>query len=233
VNVDGSDLKAIIKREQPDVFYASPSFEATGNLLYVHKRVAKFDQNNPGVYTQSDDFVERFDLRTGAVQTMLTDGAEPAAVPDGKTLVYVKMDRGQQAGVYIVPTDLSKPAEPLLKTGDRFWFLQAPRVSPNGREISWSSAGRSSLRRDGIAGGGGKLAHLDIPSELYVVPLDGSTLRSITTTMDDVVPAWSPDSTRIAFVATGTFVVMSVRDAAVIVKTAVSGFTYGDPVFLR
>ena len=46
---------------------------------------------------------------------------------DGKTLVYVRIDRGQQAGLYTIGTDGSKP-QPLLKTGDRFWWLQAPRV---------------------------------------------------------------------------------------------------------
>ena len=83
------------------------------------------------------------------------------------------------------------------------------------------------------SGNGGRLAHLDIPSELYVAPLEGTSLRSITTTMDDVVPAWSPDSTKIAFIAMGTFFVVSVQDAAVIVKAQTAGFNYGDPLFLH
>ena len=95
---------------------------------------------------------------------------------------------------------------------------------------------RRSSRRDGgspPSGNGGRLAHLDIPSELYVAPLDGTSLRSITTTMDDVVPAWSSDSTKIAFVAMGTFYVVSVQDAAVLVKAQTAAFNYGDPVFLH
>ena len=40
VNVDGTDLRAVITREGPDVFYASPSFEASGNLMYEHRRAA-------------------------------------------------------------------------------------------------------------------------------------------------------------------------------------------------
>ena len=50
----------------------------------------------------------------------------------------------------------------------------------------------------GVSGGGDKLAHLDIPSELFLAPVDGSSIRSIFTTSDDVVPSWSPDSTRLA-----------------------------------
>jgi Tol biopolymer transport system component len=235
LNLDGSDLRAVITREGPDVFYASPSFDAAGSFLYVHRRAAKQEANNPGVYLETEDRIERLDLRTGQRQKVLTDGAEPSITPDGKTLVYVRIDRGQQAGLYTIPVDGSN-AQPLLKTGDRFWFLQAPRVSPNGRELTWSSAGRSSvLWEEGrvASGNGGRLAHLDIPSELYVAPLDGTSLRSITTTMDDVVPAWSPDGSKIAFIAMGTFFVVSVQDAAVIVKAQTAGFNYGDPLFLH
>ena len=235
VNVDGTDLRAVITRERPDVFYASPSFEASGNVMYVHRRAAKQEANNPGVYLETEDRIERLDLRTGERQKVLSDGAEPAVLPDGKTLVYVRIDRGQQAGLYTIGTDGSKP-QPLLKTGDRFWWLQAPRVSPDGRELTWSSAGRTSAVPVGppvASGNGGRLAHLDIPSELYVAPLDGTSLRSITTTMDDVTPAWSPDSTRIAFIAMGTFFVVSVQDAAVVVKAQTAGFNYGDPIFLH
>jgi Tol biopolymer transport system component len=233
VNLDGSDLHAVITRDGPDVFYASPSLDAAGTFLYVNRRAAKQDSNNPGVYLETEDRVERVDLRSGDRQRVLADAAEPAIVPDGKTLVYVRMDRGQQAGLYTVGADGTKPPQPFLRTGDRFWFLQAPRVSPDGRWLTWSSAGRTSRVDGAPVGGGGRLAHLDIPSELYVAPVDGTSLRSITTTMDDVVPAWSPDSTRLAYIALGTFFVVSVQDAAVIVKAQTAGFNYGDPVFLH
>ena len=232
VNLDGTDLRALITRESADVFYASPSFDTSG-ALYVHRRAAKKDASNPSVYLETDDRIVRLDLQTGEVRTVVSDGTEPVVQPDGKTLVYIRVDRGQQAGLYTVSTDGKNP-QPLLKTGDSFWFLQAPRVSPDGRQVAWSSAGRRTSRRDAAPDGyGGKLAHLDIPSQLYVAPVDGSSLRSIATTMDDVTPAWSPDGTKIAYVAIGTFFVVSVGDGAVITQSRAAGITYGDPVFLR
>jgi len=230
VNLDGSDLRPLIRHELPNVFYASPSFDTAGTYLYVHRRAAQEEVGNPGVYLQTEDSIERVDINTADRQKVITDGAEPAVVPVGKSIVFVHLDRGQQAGLWTAAVDGTR-AEPLLKTGDRFWFLQAPRVAPSGRELVFSSAGRTRSFVPGSAGP--RLAHLDIPSELYVASLDGMSLRSIATTMDDVVPAWSPDSSRIAYVALAQFYVISALEGNVISRTPASGFAYGDPVWLH
>lgn len=235
VEIDGSALRPVVTRDQPNVFYASPSFGAAGDL-YVHRRAAKDDPGHPGVYLEVTDAIERIDLRTGERRRILDDGAEPAAGSAGR-MVFVRLDRGQPVGLWTASTDGSS-AEPLLKTGDRFWYLQAPRISPNGRELAWSSAGRSDPS-SAIPGtlahtsAGGKLAHLDIPSELYVAPLDGTSLRSIAVTRDDVVPAWSPDGARIAYIALATFYIVSARDGEVILHTEGIGFSYGDLIWVR
>ena len=232
VSVDGTDLRPVTTRDKPNVFYASPAVDPTGQYLYVHRRAAKDEPNAP--YLQTEDSIERVDLRTGARQRVLEDAAEPAIVPSTNRLVYVHLDRGQQTGLYTASAN-GDDASPFLKTGDRFWFLQAPRVSPSGREITFSSAGRTrSLQFPRPSSGTGpKLAHLDIPSELYVAAIDGTSLRSVASTLDDVVPAWSPDSATIAYVALGIFYVVSASDGTVISRASASGFLYGDPVWLR
>jgi len=230
VNLDGTDLRPLIRHELPNVFYASPSFDAAGTHLYVHRRAAQEEAGNPGVYLQTEDSIERVDVRTAGREKVITDAAEPAVVPVGKSIVFVHLDRGQQAGLWTAAVDGTR-AEPLLKTGDRFWFLQAPRIAPSGRELAFSSAGRT--RSFVPASAGPRLAHLDIPSELYVASLDGMSLRSIATTMDDVVPAWSPDSSRIAYVALATFYVISAVEGNVISRLQTSGFAYGDPIWLH
>ena len=242
VNVDGSELRAVVKRDKPDVFYASPSFDANG-VLYAHRRSVKQDATTPGVYLQTDDIIERIDFASGRHQQVVADAAEPTVAPSGKTIVFVHIDRGQQTSMWTASTDGTQVGS-FLKTDDSFTYLQAPRISPSGQFITWSSAGRSGRTprsvvprqlhpSAAVVGGGGKLAHLDIPSELFVAPLDGSSLRTIATTNDDVVPAWSLDSTRIAFVASATLWVVSAADGAVVVKTPNIGVNYGDPVWLR
>ena len=40
VNLDGGELRALLKHDRPNVFYASPTFDRTTGLLYVHRRAA-------------------------------------------------------------------------------------------------------------------------------------------------------------------------------------------------
>ncbi|TMB92665.1 MAG: hypothetical protein E6J38_12270 [Chloroflexi bacterium] len=239
VNIDGTGLTPILEHEAANVFYASPTIAASGESMYVHRREAKDDDAHPGVYLEAVDTIERVDLTSGKRQTLIKDGAEPTIAPDGKTLVFVHMDRGQQAGLWSASVDDPK-AGPFLKTGDRFWFLQAPRVSPMGNEITWSSAGRSSSRlippaisKPSGTSSGARVAHLDIPSELYVATMDGRSLRAITTTGDDVIPAWSHDGKKIAYIALATFYVVSAANGEVTVSRQGIGINYGDPIWLR
>ena len=240
VRLDGTDLRPLVQRDGPNVFYASPSFDRAGGLLYFHRRApaaggaryANFD------FVEIEDSIERVDPRTGERRTILKDAAEPTIAPDGKIIVYLHMVRGQQDGLWIAATD-GTGAQPFFKTRDAFWFLQAPRLSPTGREVVFSSAGHTQSRRApgmpaaGRVGAGGRLAHLEIPSEIFVAPLEGTSLRSIATTGDDIVPAWSLDGTRVAYVVVGAFTVVSTADGAVVRRAEGLGFFYGDPVWLR
>src|SRR6185503_4664449 len=38
VNVDGTGLRAVVQHESDNVFYASPRFDASGNVIYFHRR---------------------------------------------------------------------------------------------------------------------------------------------------------------------------------------------------
>ncbi len=63
--------------------------------------------------------------------------------------------------------------------------------------------------------------------------VDGTSLRPIATTGDDIVPAGSPDGLRVAYVVVGTFFVVSAASGAVILRAGGLGFSYGDPLWLR
>jgi len=225
VNLDGTNLKPIVLHEDNNVFYASPRFDASGNVLYVHRRAAIIVN---GSYAGNEDSIERIDLRTGQRVRILKDGADPTISPDGGTIVYVHLKDSQIDTLWRADIDGSN-ARPLFKTKDAFWYLQAPRFQPKGCEIVFSAAGHTVAR----GSAGGRLAHLSIPSELFLVPCDGSSVKSVGQTGDDVVPAWSPDGRRIAYVGSGGFFILDVASQSTRTIAQGQDFFFGDLVWLK
>src|SRR4029078_11647902 len=60
VNLDGTGYKPVVQHESDNVFYASPRFDATGNLLYFHRRAAIIQA---GSFIGNEDSLERLELR--------------------------------------------------------------------------------------------------------------------------------------------------------------------------
>jgi len=220
---DGSDLRLVLAHESDNVFYDAPSLDKSGSFLYFH-RAAKISRN--GAYLGTDSTIERLDLASGHRTVVVHDAADPAISPDGKLLVYVRLADGRGDSLWAVDP-AGTNARNLLR-GHGFAQIQTPRFAPNDDRIAFSAAGHVAPTSAGLP----HLAHLGIPSELYVVRADGTGLRSIATSADDVIPGWSPDGASIAFISTGTLFVADIASGSTRTVAAMQ-FPNGDVVWLR
>jgi len=223
-NVDGSGMEKIVSHEQANTFYSGPAYDPTGQFVYFQRRASVTRDGVP----VNDDAIERFDLRTRERTRVLADGTDPTVSPDGRTLVYVHLAKGLVDALWTADID-GKNARPFLKVRDRFYYVQTPRFAPTGCQIVFSGAGRS-VRGDSA---GGHLAHLGVPSELYLSPCDGSSVLTIGETYDDVAPVWSADGTRVAYALGGAVSILTVATREVKRLAQTDVFSYGDVVWLR
>src|SRR5204863_84086 len=92
VNLDGTGFKPLVQHESDNVFYASPRFDSTGNILYFHRRAAIIQA---GSFVGNEDSLERPDLRTGERKRLIVNGADPTISPTADRIVYVHLTQGQ------------------------------------------------------------------------------------------------------------------------------------------
>lgn len=228
VGLDGTGLRPLVEHEAENVFYASPRYDPSGEVIYVHRRSAVVEE---GSFIRSEDLIMRVDLRTGERRTVVSDAADPALSPDGTTLTYVRLRDGQPESLWRIDTAEGATPEPFLASGDTWFWIQTPRYSPSGDRIVFSAAGRASGLR-----GSAKLAHLvhlGIPSDLFIAPADGSALEVVGTTGDDVQPVWSPDGTQIGYVGVGVFAILTLESGRVDVCAEGEQFFFGEALWLR
>ena len=226
VNLDGTDLRAVVSHESENVFYDTPRYEASGTFLYFHRNAAIVKN---GTYIGNESTIERLNLKTGERARILTDAADPSLSPDGKLLAFIHLNKdGQSENVWVANSDGTNP-HVLFK--DTFFYIQAPRFSPTTGDIVFCGAGHAAPKSSDRYVPHG--AHLGIPSEIFTVKQDGTGLRSLAQTGDDTFPAWSLDGSRIAYVSTGGFFEMSMSDLSI--KTLASGqnFFFGDIAWLK
>jgi len=225
VNLDGTDMHPVVPHEAENVFYDTPRYDSSGTFLYFHRNAAIVKN---GTYVGNDSTIERINLKTGERVRLLTDAADPSVSRDGKLITFIHLKDGQNDNVWVANADGTN-AHVLFK--DTFFYVQAPRFSSTTDDIVFCAAGHSApTSSDGFLP---HAAHLGIPSDIFVVKPDGTGLRSLAQTGDDTFPAWSLDGSNIAYVSTGAFFELSMKDFSI--KTLASGdnFFFGDITWLK
>ena len=118
----------------------------------------------------------------------LTGAVDPRLSPDGATVAYVQTwvdedEHDRRSAIWAAPADGSAPPRRLTFGGTRDG---SPRWSPDGRWLAFTSA------------------RGDDPAQLFVLPVDGpGESRQLTSLKGGGIDGvdWSPDSSRLAFVA--------------------------------
>ncbi len=224
VNLDGTDLHPVVPHESENVFYDTPRYDPTGTFLYFHRNAAIVKN---GTYVGNESTIERLNVKTGERLRLLSDAADPSVSRDGKLLTFVHLKDGQNDNIWIANSDGTN-AHVLFK-GDTWFYIQAPRFSPSSDTIVFCAAGHSAPRSVRLP----HFAHLGIASEIFVVNTDGTGLRSLAQTGDDTFPAWSLTGSDLAFVSTGAFFGLSMRDFAVRTLASGDNFFFGDITWLK
>lgn len=129
------------------------------------------------------------------LRRLTTNGSDlaPAWSPDGKTIAFAR-PKWPAYQIWVVNSDGTNPrplTEPPNLDG-RYAQDFEPEWSPDSRRIAFSRVYQDRSLRPGLAA-----------ADIYVIRLDGSGLRRLTTWAGrHDWPAWAPDGKRIAFVTT-------------------------------
>jgi Tol biopolymer transport system component len=187
------------------LFRTVRSSRAISTLAAVIALLACRDSStSPGTHPLVDDRLVAFESDSGTVccghssifvmhadgghTTRLTSGdfadGSPAWSPDGSTIAFVT-DRSP-SGIWVVNADGSN-VRPLITAPD-FLASGEPAWSPDGRSIAFSAGVKDSLN--------------NFIGVIEIANADGSHARQLMTNATDIEsPSWSPDGTRMLFVA--------------------------------
>lgn len=181
MNADGSDRRRLTELEPPQndaAGSASPAWSPDGTQIAFAAQIGSLaeDPRLSEIYVMDADGTNRRRLTTND-----DADASPSWSPDGERIAFTRIvdqgTDGARSGIFVLDADDGREVQITQAALPNFDL--SPAWSPDGSMIAFTRASPS-------AG-----------SELYLVALEGSALRKLTS--DGGEPDWSPDGKRIAF----------------------------------
>jgi Tol biopolymer transport system component len=209
MNPDGSDQKVVIPHTTPGVGHESPVWAPDGKSFFVTYTEIVMESN-----VVRDQLVEVARVTPGVEkrETLAPNGAFPTVSPDGRQLAFILTGR---EGAALVVSGVDGKNQRVLVPAGTLDYLAAPRFSPDGKVIAFAAAAPMPPipTVTPISRGGASLGSLfapraaqahGLPMDLFVVPAEGGQMRRLTLLGEDnPAPCWSPDGTRLGFLAGG------------------------------
>jgi Tol biopolymer transport system component len=240
VDVRDGSSRVVVSSTVAGTLFSSPAWSVKGQELVVTRTRV----NTPG--SEHSDLV-RASLDGGSLHTVIEDGQNASLSPDGKKMVFLRVDaQSLAASLWIAQPDGSGAIELLDKSV--FAGLQGARFSPDSQTIVFAASGaprvplpgvQSRLEGDSVIAAStrsdnclwralfacwAQIAHAHgLPWNLWLVKPDGTSFERLTeAALDSPYPAWSPDGKFIAFMdLTGIYVVDRQQRTAYRVSTRI------------
>jgi Tol biopolymer transport system component len=189
MNADGSNVRKAIVHDDPSSNLDSPTWSPDGKWLY-------FGYADYFRSADSYTYTVRLDRAApdGSKRAVVGDSSiQPSVSADGRLLAFVYNDSKNFAQSLWVSNADGSQARPVV-TADKFYALNMPRFSPDGKSIVFAASGAmgllpSSSRAPGGGGSGwfeppAAEAH-GLPWDLYIVNVDGTGLKQLTNLGED------------------------------------------------
>jgi Tol biopolymer transport system component len=226
-NTDVSGARLVLKHDAPGAQIDSLAWAPDGqSLIYGAFRV---QYDSAGRTASAIYAINRFDLSTGAITTLIHNASQASVSPDGKYLVFVSYPSSDLSVSALAVADLdgSNPHQ-ILKGQNGFQSFFAPHLSPDGASVVFAAIGgpltgsRAPASHTPPGQSPGTItpparalqriwerskrvfapgASADgSPYEVWVARLDGSAIHPVANLREDLpYPQWSADGKQILF----------------------------------
>lgn len=204
-NLDGSQNEPVIIPPDSKTAFNWPHYSWDGKWIY-------FTSSFPVPPNKQESTIQRVPVGGGEAQTIVKNARMSTEAPDGKQIAFIRFNFDTfTAGLWVANIDGS--AEREILNDQVFILISAPQYAPNGKEILFAASGPNTRPLPGVQSFRApacapqllcifsKPAYADgLPWDLWTVTPDGNKFARLTQVgSDSPWPAWSRDSTQIAF----------------------------------